>query len=95
MGAKARKIDGYKLWNSGHAIARNAVSILVDKELANQVVEMRCKSDCIISIKLVVGAKILNIYVSMHHKWGQWKTPRGNFERSWKKSFQVYLKVSS
>ena len=61
MGAKTREIDGYKLWNSGHAKARNEVSMPVDKELVNQVVEVRRKNDCIMSIKLVVGPEILNI----------------------------------
>ena len=31
------------------------------KELEGQVVEVRCKSDSIISIKLVLGSEILNV----------------------------------
>ena len=34
---------------------------MVDKELANQVVEGRHKSDNILTIKLVVGFEILNV----------------------------------
>jgi len=34
---------------------------LVDKKLVDDIVEVRCKSDRIMSIKLVVGVKILNV----------------------------------
>ena len=45
VGAKAREIDGYKLWYSGGTRARNGVCILVEKELTDRVVEVRHKSD--------------------------------------------------
>ena len=61
MGAKAREVDGYKLWYSGSSKARNGVRILVDKELVDFVVEVRPKSDRIMAIKVVVGSKILNV----------------------------------
>ena len=35
--------------------------ILVNRDLVEHVVEVRRKSDCIISIKLVVGSEILNV----------------------------------
>ena len=60
-GSKAREIDRFKLWYSGGTRARNWVSILVDKELSDQVIQVRCKSDRVMSIKLVAGAKILNV----------------------------------
>jgi len=61
VGAKAREVDGYKLWYSGSSKVRNGVGIFVDKELVDFVVEVRCKSDRIMVIKVVVGSKILNV----------------------------------
>jgi len=61
VGAKTREIDKYKLWHSGGTKVRNGVGILVDKELVDQVVEVRHKSDNIMLIKLVVGVEILNV----------------------------------
>ena len=49
------------LWYSGGTKARNGVGILVEKELIDRVVEMRRKSDHIMSIKLVLGAEVLNV----------------------------------
>ena len=43
--AKARVVDGFKLWYSGSNSARNNVGILVDKEWVDSVVEVRRKSD--------------------------------------------------
>ena len=34
---------------------------MVDKKLADQVIEVRHKSDCIMTTKLVVGVVILNV----------------------------------
>ena len=61
VGAKAREIDGYKLWYSGGTRARNGVGILVEKELTERVVEVRRYSDRIMSIKLVLGAVVFNV----------------------------------
>ena len=55
------KIDGFKLWFSGGTRARNGVGILVGKELTDQVIEVRHKSDRIMSIKLLLGAVVLNV----------------------------------
>jgi len=55
LGAKANEIDGYKLWYSSLKRAKNGVGILVGKELVEQVVEVRRKSDRIMSFKLVVS----------------------------------------
>ena len=60
-GVKVREVYGYKLWHSGSSKARNGVGILVDKELVNFVVEVRHKSDRIMTIKVVVGSEILNV----------------------------------
>ena len=61
MGAKAKEIDGFKLWYSGFKRNTNGVGVLIKKELVEQVVEVRRKSDRIMSIKLVVGSEIFNV----------------------------------
>jgi len=61
VGAKAREVDGYKLWYSGSSKVRNGVGILVVKELVDFVVEVRRKSDRIMAIKVVVRSEILNM----------------------------------
>ena len=61
VGAKVREIDGSKLWYSKNTRARNEVSILVDKELVDQVIEVRHKSDGIMSTKLVTRVEVLNV----------------------------------
>jgi len=61
VGAKARVVDGYKLWYSGSNSAKNGVGILVDKELVDSVVEVSHKSDRIMAIKVVVGLVTLNV----------------------------------
>jgi len=60
-GVKAREIDGYKLWYSGSTKARNVVGILVVKDLADQVVEVRRKSDWIMAIKVLGGSVFGNV----------------------------------
>ena len=55
MGAKAKEIDGFKLWYFGVKRTANGVGILVKSDLVEGVVEVRRKSDRILSIKLVVG----------------------------------------
>ena len=59
--SKAREINGFKLWYSGGTRTRNGVGILVAKELTDLVVEVRHKSDHIMSIKLVAEAEVLNV----------------------------------
>jgi len=61
VGAKAKEIDGFKLWYSGVKRTTNRVGILVKRDLVEQVVEVRRKSDRIMSIKLVVGLEVLNV----------------------------------
>jgi len=61
VGAKAREIDGYKLWYSRSIKAKNGVGILVEKELANLVVEVRHKSDRIMAIKVLVDSAFMNV----------------------------------
>ena len=61
VGAKAKEIDGFKLWYSGVKITTNGVGILVKSDLVERVVDVKRKSDRILSIKLVVGSKVLNV----------------------------------
>jgi len=61
VGAKAREVNGYKLWYSGSSKARNGVGILIVKELVDFVAEVRRKNDRIMAIRVVVGSKILNV----------------------------------
>jgi len=61
VGAKAREVDGYKLRYSGSIKARNEVGILVEKELVDFVVEVRHKSDRIMTIKVLVDSEIINV----------------------------------
>jgi len=61
VGAKARVVDGYKLWCSGSNRVKNGVGILVDNELVDSVVEVSRKSDRIMAIRVVLGLVILNV----------------------------------
>jgi len=61
VGVEAKEIDGYKLWYSRFKRATNGVGILVKKNLVEQVVEVRRKSDRIMSVKFVVGSEIFNV----------------------------------
>jgi len=61
VGAKAKGINGYKLWYSGFKRATNGVGILIKKDLAEQVVEVKRKSDHIMYVKLVVSSEIFNV----------------------------------
>ncbi|KAG5575164.1 hypothetical protein H5410_055298 [Solanum commersonii] len=55
VGAKARVVDGFKLWYSGGLRDRNGVGILVDGDLREQVVEVRRINDRLMMVKLVIG----------------------------------------
>ena len=61
VGAKAKEIDGFKLWYSGVKRTTNGVGILVKRDLVEHVVEVKRKSDRIMSIKLMVGSEVLNV----------------------------------
>jgi len=65
VGAKAREVDGFKLWYLGSIKARNGVGILVDKDLVYFIVKVRRRSDRIIVIKVMVGSEVINV-VSMY-----------------------------
>ena len=64
-GNKAEEIDGHNHWYSSFNKEGNAVGILIDKDLSDEVVEVKHKSDRIIFMKLVIGSVILNV-LSVH-----------------------------
>ena len=61
-GNKAREIgEGYKLYCSGASMARNGVGIILHSEWQDKILEVKRKSDRVMSIKLVLGKHMLNI----------------------------------
>ena len=61
-GNKAREIgEGYKLYYSGASTARNGVGIILHSEWHDKILEVKRKSDRVMSIKLMVGKHMLNI----------------------------------
>ncbi|KAG5583946.1 hypothetical protein H5410_044380 [Solanum commersonii] len=61
VGAKARVVNGFKLWYSGGSRDRNGVGILVDGDLREQVVEVRRINDRLMMVKLVIGGCTLSV----------------------------------
>ncbi|KAG5589991.1 hypothetical protein H5410_040505 [Solanum commersonii] len=61
VGAKARVVDGFKLWYSGGSRDRNGVGILVDGNLRELVVEVRKINDRLMMVKLVIGGCTLSV----------------------------------
>ena len=61
-GNKARQIgEGYKLYLSGASTTRNSVGIILHRKWQDKILEMKRKSDRVMSIKLVAGKRMLNI----------------------------------
>lgn len=60
---------------------RNGVSISVDKELVDLVVEVKCKSDSTMAIKVVVGSEIQTVIIvctpqiglAEDMRWSHWE----------------------
>ena len=69
VGSKARDVDGYKLCYSESDWHWNVVRILVDKELREQVVEVKKVSDRLMMITLVVGGFRCMCVVFMLRRW--------------------------
>ena len=63
VGHKAKEIErtGYKLWYTGINRSRNGVGIVVNKDLKEDVVNVKRYGDRIIAIKLVLGEEIVNV----------------------------------
>ena len=62
-GEKARIIEpwGYKLWYTSRDRNHNGVGVIIDKQLIEDVVEVRRKGDKILLIKLIIGREIFNV----------------------------------
>ncbi|XP_043710378.1 uncharacterized protein LOC122659315 [Telopea speciosissima] len=58
---KAKALDDFKLWYLGGERGRGGVGIVVDKDLKNEVVDVKRIGDRILSIKLVVVNEVINI----------------------------------
>ncbi|TQD70292.1 hypothetical protein C1H46_044169 [Malus baccata] len=63
VGLKAKDLEnsGFKLWYSGTNRTRNCVSIIVDKTLTQDVVDVKRVGDRIMVIKIVIGQEIINV----------------------------------
>ncbi|KAM2569161.1 hypothetical protein TB2_009302 [Malus domestica] len=63
VGLKAKDLEnsGFKLWYLGTNRTRNGVSIIVDKTLTQDVVEVKRVGDRIMAIKIVIGQELTNV----------------------------------
>ena len=63
VGEKVRIIElwGYKFWYTSRGSNRNRVGMIIDKQLLEDVVEVRRKSDRILLVELILGRTIFNI----------------------------------
>ena len=61
VGEKTKDINGYKLWYTGKVSHRNDVSIIVDEEWKNKMVEVYRIGNRLLSIKMVVEEETINI----------------------------------
>ena len=63
VGEKGRIIEpwGYKLWYTGRDRNHNGVGVIIDKQLLEDVVEVRRKGDRILLVKLILGKEIFNV----------------------------------
>ena len=63
VGEKVRIIEpwGYKLWYTGRYRNYNEVSVIIDKQMLENVVEVRRKGDRILLVKLIFGEEIFNV----------------------------------
>nr|XP_009758195.1 PREDICTED: uncharacterized protein LOC104210921 [Nicotiana sylvestris] len=66
-GSKAKDANRYKLWYSEVRKGKNGVSILVDIEFRECVVEVRRVNDRLMTIKLVVGECTFNVVSAYTH----------------------------
>ena len=59
---------GYELWYTSRDRNHNGVGLIIDKQLLEDVVEVRRKGDRILLVKLILSREIFKLLVSMHHK---------------------------
>ena len=63
VGEKSRIIEpwGYKLWYTGRDRNHNGMGVVINKQLLEDVVEVRRKGDRILLVKLILGKEIFNV----------------------------------
>ncbi|XP_042483869.1 uncharacterized protein LOC122064208 [Macadamia integrifolia] len=64
-GMKAKMLDEFKLWYVGDQSGRGGVGIVVDKDLKNDVVDVKRVRGRIISLKLVLDKEVVN-FISVY-----------------------------
>ena len=76
MERKQSKIigEGYKLYYRGASTARNGVAIILHCEWQDKILEVKGKRDRVMSIKLVVGKRMLNITSAYAPQTGRKRT---------------------
>ena len=74
---------GYKLWYTGRDRDRNGVGVIINKQLLENMVEIRRKGDKILLVKLILGREIFNI-ISIY-------APQVGLDESSKRQFQEDL----
>ncbi|XP_043710423.1 uncharacterized protein LOC122659376 [Telopea speciosissima] len=82
-GHKAKALDDFKLWYLGDESGRGGVGIVVDKDLKNEVVDIKRFGDRILSIKLVLDNEVINI-VSAY-------APQAGLDESFKLQFWEHM----
>ena len=65
MGMKGRR---YKLWWSGNSDGTGYVRVLVKEELSEKIVEVRRKSDRVMTVVMAFEEEVVRIYVCMVRK---------------------------
>ena len=63
VGEKVRIVEpwGYKLWYTSKDRNRNEVGVIIDKQLLENVVEVKRKGERILLLKLILGREIFNV----------------------------------
>ena len=82
VGEKARIIKplGYKLWCTSRDRNRNGVGVIINKQLHEDVVEVRRKGDRILLVKLIIDRGIFN-FISVYAPQVGLDESSVNFER--------------
>ncbi|XP_042481018.1 uncharacterized protein LOC122061669 [Macadamia integrifolia] len=60
-GNKAKGIDDFKLWYMGDESGRGGVGLVVDRDLKNEVVDVKIFGSRIIALKLMLDGETINI----------------------------------
>jgi exonuclease III len=62
-GKKVKEVEdiGFKLWYTSTTSTKNGVSIVLDKSLKDEVVDIKRQGDIIILVKLFIGDLVFNV----------------------------------